>query len=272
MSDKKELFSFSKLDTFDNCQRNYYYTYIKHIRGGDGIYSFLGTICHTLCDEIYQNKINNEEAVAMFLESVEEADMLGLEWMSENVKNKYVDCIVHFFKNFKPYRNDTITIEEYFEVEIEGVILRGYIDLYYILDNVLYVIDFKTSSKFDKKALEHKRRQLYIYAYALQQKYDYPIKLAFNMLKYYINQRGTLKERSLFGITEENKDAYVWVEWNQDAEKDMKNFVRTTIDNIEDRIFLDSEEEWELCHPQANSFFCKNLCSHYSLCHEWLRK
>lgn len=265
MSDK-ELYSFSKLSTFDDCPRNYYYTYVEKIRGGDGIYSFLGTVCHLLCEKMYKNEINNTQAVESFLDSVEEADVLGLEWMSENVKNKYVGCIVHFFENFKPLRNDTITIEEYFEVEVEGITVRGYIDLYYILDDILYIVDFKTSSKFDKKTLGHKRRQLYIYAYALEKKYKNEIKLAFNMLKYYLNERGTVKERTDFGIMDEHRDAMVWVEWNKEAETDMKNFVKHVIEGIEDRLILGDVNEWEMCHPAAKSFFCNNLCSHQKRC------
>ena len=50
--EEKELYSFSKLDTFNNCKRAYYYTYICGERGGDNIYSFLGTITHELIEKV----------------------------------------------------------------------------------------------------------------------------------------------------------------------------------------------------------------------------
>lgn len=271
MGKDKELFSFSKLSAFETCKRNYYYTYIQGIRGGDNIYSFLGTTAHNLTEELYKNEITKEEAIPKFLEAVDDADIIGLTWMSESVKDKYVACMLHYFRNFEPVRGDNITIEEYFEIDICDITLRGYIDMYYILDNTLYIIDFKTSSKFSKKELVHKQRQLFLYAVALRKKYpDMDIKIGFDMLKYAKNQRGTLKERVEFDELSDFGDGMVWVDFDEESVKDLENFVETTYNNIEDLKIIGSMSEWEMIHPQAKSFFCTTLCGHRTKCLQFI--
>lgn len=267
------MFSFSKIDTFHNCERNYYYTYILHQRGGDNIYSFLGTIIHNLVEQLYKNEINKEKAKITFLDSIEEADMLGLKWMNDNVKNKYVECITHFFENFSPIKNDNIVIEEYFEVDVCGITMRGYIDIYYIQDNILYIIDFKTSSKFDKKTLSHKKIQLFLYALALKEKYkNLDIKIGFDMLKYAKNERGTLKERNNFDLFSEFEEGYIWVDFDEDSINELKKYIKTALDKIEENKLIGDIGVWGMCDNKASTFFCKNLCSNRDKCLEYINQ
>lgn len=271
--ENKELFSFSKIDTFHNCARNYYYTYILNQRGSDNIYSFLGTTAHNLVEQLYKKEINRDRAIEEFLKAVDEADLLGLEWLSDNTKTKYVECIVHFFENFEPINNDTIVIEEYFEVPICGITMRGYIDMYYIQDNTLYIIDFKTSSKFDKKTILHKKIQLFLYAYALKNKFkNMNIKIGFNMLKYAINKRGTLKERNTFDLFDEFEEGYVWIEFNENSIKELENYIKTALDKIEENKLIGDIDIWDMCDETASTFFCKNLCSNRPKCLEYVSK
>ena len=200
---EKEKFSFSKLETYHNCRRNYFHTYVEGNRSGESIYSYLGTVTHELTQAMIRKEISNQQAVEDFIEAVDDADMLDLKWISENVKNKYVECIVHFLENYNPVSNDTIKIEEYFEIEIDGCVMRGYIDLWYMEGNKIYIEDFKTSTKFSKKDLLKKQRQLLLYGIALSEKYpEHEIVLRFNMLKYVL-QGKKLVERIKVGILDE---------------------------------------------------------------------
>lgn len=261
-----EKFSFSKLDTFQNCKRLYYYNYILKERSADNVYSFLGSISHELTQAIIQEQETNESALQKFIEAVEDADMLGLEWISDNVKKNYVECISHFFEHFNPIRNDTIRIEDYFEVEISGVIVRGYIDLWYRIDNTIYIIDLKTSSKFSKKELPKKSRQLLMYAMALGEKYpDYNIILQFNMLKYSLNKRGTLIERNKLGILDEVRDAIVNVDITENAIDEVKTYVANTVFGI-NQIDKSDKLAWPMDNDPKKDFFCKNLCTYREKC------
>lgn len=266
-----EKFSFSKLETFHNCKRLYYYNYIDKNRSGDNIYSYLGTVVHELTQGIIQGQETNETAVTKFIDAVDDAEMLDLKWISENVKNKYVNCITHFFENYSPLTNDTIRIEDNVELEINGVVMRGFIDLWYRIGKTIYIIDLKTSTKFKNKELPKKSRQLVFYAYALKEKYpDYDIVIQFNMLKYVLF-KGKLEERTNIDIFEEYQDGIVNVEFNEDAINDLKEYINETVNDINELNKL-NKSEWTLDRDPNKDFFCRNLCGHKDKCLEMMRR
>jgi hypothetical protein len=261
----KEKYSFSRLDTFHNCKRSYYYNYILNQRGGDNIYSFCGTVVHELTQAMIQKQITNEEAVEKFIEAIDDAEMLDLPWISENVKNNYVNCISHFLEKYIPVENNTIRIEEGFEIDINGIILRGFIDLYYRIENKIYIIDLKTSTKFSKKDLPKKSRQLILYAIALSEKYpEYEIHLQFNMLKYVL-MNGKLIERNKLGIFDEFPDGIVEVDFNEESIQEVKDYINETVNEIK-KINKDDKWSWVKGYDPTKDFFCKNLCSHRERC------
>lgn len=267
----EEKYSFSRLETFHNCRRLYYYNYIQKNRSGDNIYSFLGTITHELTQAMIQKQITNEEAVVSFKEAIDDAEMLDLPWMSENVKNKYVDCITHFLENYNPIENNTIRIEDYVELEVKGIIMRGYIDIWYRIGNTIYIIDLKTSTKFSKKDLPKKSRQLLFYALALGDKYpDYNIVLQFNMLKYGL-RKGKLVERVNLDLFDEYSDGIIEVEYNDEGINDVKKYISNTVKEIN---LIDKSDivYWSMDNNPNKDFFCRNLCSHRKLCLERLGK
>lgn len=264
----EEKYSFSRLESFHNCKRGFYYDYILKQRGGENIYSYLGTITHELTQAIIQKQITNEEATQQFIEAVDEADMLDLPWMSDNVKNNYVDCIVHFFENYKAVDNPTIRIEEYFEIDINGIIVRGYIDLWYRIGETIYIFDLKTSTKFSKKDLPSKSRQLILYAIALSEKYpDYKIVLQFNMMKYVL-KKGKLFERNKLGILDEfEEDGIVTVDYNDETVDEVKEYIIETVKKINS---IDKSDiiNWDMDKDPRKDFFCRNLCGHREKCLE----
>jgi RecB family exonuclease len=258
-------YSFSKLDSFHNCKRAYYYTYIMKERGGESIYTFLGTTAHELTQAIIQGEETNISAIEKFIAAEEDADMLGLEWMSEKVKTNYVDCIVHFLENFNPVKADDIKIEDYFEVDIAGTIVKGYIDLWYFQNGEIHIYDLKTSSKFTDKDLPKKSNQLYIYAYALSQQYpDTKINLYFNMLKY-ARQNKKLVERNKINIFEEYTDGIVCVPYDESAKETIEEYVWGTVEEI-DSLDTHNKHVWTLDKNPNKDFFCRNLCSYHEYC------
>lgn len=264
-------YSFSRLETFHNCKRSFYYNYIQGNRSGDNIYSFLGTICHELTQAMIQKQISNEDAVQQFVVAVDDAEMLDLPWISENVKNNYVDCIIHFLENYNPVNNNTIHIEDYFEIDINGVTMIGYIDLWYRIGNDIYIVDLKTSSKFSKKDLPKKSRQLLLYAIALSEKYpDYKIHLQFNMLKYVL-KKGKLLERNKLDLFDEYSDGIVGVDFNEENIQEAKDYVTNTVKEI-NSINKDEIVYWGMGYDPTKDFFCKNLCGHRRRCLERLGK
>lgn len=262
-----ELFSFSKLETFHNCKRSYYYNYILKDRSTNNIYSFLGSEIHELTQAMIQKQITNKEAVSRFVSAIDMADMLELAWISENVKNNYVRCITHFLENYIPVENDTIQIEDYFEIEIDGTVMRGYIDLWYKIGNEIHIIDLKTSTKFSKKDFPKKSRQLLLYGIAMSERYpDSKIILQFNMLKYVL-KNGKLFERNKLEWFDEESDGIVYVDYTKEAVEDVKGYVTDTVNKI-NSINKENILNWTLDNDPTKDFFCKNLCSHRNKCLE----
>jgi hypothetical protein len=218
-----------------------------------------------------QKQITNDEAVERFKEAIDDAEMLDLQWMSENVKNNYIDCIVHFLENYSPVDDPTIRIEDYFEIDINGITMIGYIDLWYRIGSDIYIVDLKTSSKFSKKDLPKKSRQLLLYGIALSEKYpDFNIHLQFNMLKYVL-KNGKLFERNKLDLFDEYSDGIVNVDVNEESIKEVKEYITNTVKEI-NSIDKDDMVYWGMGYDPTKDFFCKNLCGHRTKCLERLGK
>ena len=106
----------------------------------------MGSVTHEILEKLQQREIDNDKAIETFENAVTEADMLGYEWMSDSVKNKYIAAIKHYLDHYKPIECDEYFIEEYFEIPVGDKWMKGYIDLYTITDGVIDIYDYKTSS------------------------------------------------------------------------------------------------------------------------------
>jgi hypothetical protein len=149
--------------------------------------------------------------------------------------------------------------------------MRGYIDLWYRIGNNIYIIDLKTSTKFSKKDLPKKSRQLLFYGLALSEKYpDYNIYLQFNMLKYVL-RNGKLVERNKLDLFDEFPEGIVNVDFTDELVQEVKNYIINTVKEIN---LIDKSEiiYWNMDNDPNKDFFCKNLCSHRKLCLERLGK
>ena len=273
----KKIYSYSRCENYHNCPRSYFYTYIEKNRGEDNIYSFMGSVTHEILEELQQRLINNEEAIEKFENAITEADMLGYEWMSDSVRNKYIAAIKHYLEHYKPIKCDEYFIEEYFEIPVGDKWMKGYIDLYTITDGVIDIYDYKTSSSnsFTGKDAYKKMRQMILYGIAIKQKHpDKEIRsMNFDMLKYYKvpSKRSklgyTLKDRStidMLDFTTEFSPAYVSAEFTPEVVEEVTEYVCNTVNEIES---LDKDLS---CYKKGfnpkKDFFCKTLCSFRDRC------
>lgn len=274
MSKNKEKFSFSKITTFSNCNYEYYLNYVVDPKpiSDQNIYGELGTTCHECIEHMLKNEMTPDEAIEKLNEDLQFCEDLDMYFPkhkgTDSIKNNYILSIEHYFDNFELYCKDPdyFAIEEKFETEIAGVIFRGFIDYYYIKDDDLFCIDFKTSSKFSKKDLKKKKLQLIIYAVYLSRKYpDKKIHCCFDMLKYIKNQRGTLKERHKLDLMESGDKGLVSIEFNNDNIKDLEEFIKENVGKIHS---LDpkNENDWKPLDNCKESYFCKNLCGFRDFC------
>lgn len=174
---KKNIYSYSKLTTINDCEYEAYQTYIQKSKQNQNIYGIAGSKIH----DALENIINNisEEAILLPLlnEELKDYEMLGLAFPKDRnggnaIGENWVKNMTHFCTNFKKPIGDFKT-EELLLLKIdEDHYLQGYCDVIKIVDKekkIAEIIDWKTSSQFTKDDLVSHGRQLVIYQMALEQ-------------------------------------------------------------------------------------------------------
>ena len=190
-----ELFSWSKVNTFMTSPYEFYLQYVlrKKPDVDNCAYAPMGGCAHQIIEDYYSGKIKYEEMIECFEDSwmtaIEIADLRfdrNDSEKNESIKNKYKEGLECFFRNHKPLENK-VELERFLSAKIGDYVLQGYADaITKDEDDNFVIIDWKTSTKYSKKALEEHSGQLTVYAISLMQ-LGVPlerIRCAFNFLKY----------------------------------------------------------------------------------------
>ena len=206
----KNIWSISRLNNFNTCPRQYYYTYIEKLQQKQGIYSMLGTALHSDYEDLYTgvtdkltpNNFNNEWM---------KAELFSINFPSENIKNNYKKDINTCYKYYQKMDGKRFISELGFLLPIDDDnIILGYIDLIeFVDDTTVKIYDFKSSAMFKDKKLKEAGRQLAIYQMALEKLYNLRvISNAWIMAKYVDIQVGNNKPM----LAVQNKDIVKKVE------------------------------------------------------------
>ena len=195
------IYSHSKLGTFNQCKRSYYYTYINKKEQKTGVYSTLGTSCHSSLEELYEGKVDKLNK-QIFDNEFLKCELFGINFPNSkyDIKGGYKKDIDAFYDVYKKIDGEG----KKFISEI-GFILKiddnhyeiGYIDLLVLNDDgTCEIIDFKTSSTFDAKHTISAGRQLVLYKLAIEQLYGIKVNtVTWEMLKYIDVQVGDNKPK-----------------------------------------------------------------------------
>jgi hypothetical protein len=199
----KKVYSISKLNTIENCEYEAWNTYIKKLRGKNGIYGILGGKIHDKLEAIINKEATESDLIPTLQEELNDLDMLNIGFPKDfkggdSIRDSWVADMRHFCNNFiKPKGN--FTTEELVIYKInEERYLQGYIDLIkHNKDKSISIYDWKTSSQFTKEDLLHHGRQLVLYAMAKEQEGIVVKEVAWIMLKYVeITYMGKAKSNS----------------------------------------------------------------------------
>ena len=199
------IWSISRLNNFNTCQRNYYLTYIEKAKQKQGIYSLLGSACHSDLEDLYTSE--TEKLIPKhFNDDWLKAELFNISFpvSKGDIKGNYKKDIDMFYNTYKKMDGKFIS-ELGFVLQISDKdYIMGYIDLIQILDdNTVNIYDFKTSAMFKDKKLIEAGRQLCIYQLALEQLYGLNVKQnGWIMLKYSDISIGDNKSK----IAIQNKD------------------------------------------------------------------
>ena len=268
-----EVYSYSKLGSYENCPYGYYLTYIEGNRGENGTYGVLGGVLHEIMESLEHGIISKEEALnkwnneVEFLETIDE-----LNFPTEKSKNNYLEDISLYLKSFKPleFEDKDVKSESYFEIKLKEYLFRGYIDLS-VIDHEkkeIKIYDYKTSSKngFTGKNLLKKCYQLILYAMSMESEYpDYSIVTAcFDMVKYarHIETRRIKERKDIMPYEEDEYERYfLEIPYNEENKNKFLEYIDMNIKLIK----LDCKNKnWKANYK--NKFFCDNLCSHNKTC------
>jgi ATP-dependent helicase/DNAse subunit B len=183
-----KVFSFSKLNSFHNCEYEYYNTYVLKNKGLNNVYTELGSCLHDNIESIYSGEGNLEQFKDNYTNKLLELEMIGMDFPNENIKNSWIKDVNHFVNNFN--KMDTKMIIEkliVFEVS-DGIWVQGYVDSIVPSEKgkpYVNVIDWKTSSKFTGKKLTEAGRQLLMYKVGLEDNTPLKVdKVMWFMIKY----------------------------------------------------------------------------------------
>lgn len=188
--EKFPIWSFSRINTLDNCVYEYFLSRIKKLPSEDNVYTMLGTYSHSILEDYYNNKIKYEEMADRFEADFVDVEISDYKFSSDEDKNsrmrdKYKKCVLDFFKNHKRMA-EKVVIEKLVWIDVKGHVFMGYVDAIHKEDDCFVITDFKTSSIYTGKKIEEHGKQLLLYSYGLIQG-GVPIgklKARWNFLKY----------------------------------------------------------------------------------------
>lgn len=188
------IYSISRLNTIDQCPYQAYLNYIKEIPQIPNCWSCLGGKVHdalqacidTGCDEsCIAEAIKNELADLEMLNIDFPVDRHG----NPTIRNNWIANMNGFANAFKTPSGKFETEQLILYPINDHAYMQGYIDLIRINDDgSIWILDWKTSSQFDKEHLISAGRQLILYGLAKQAE-GYKVKrLSWVMLKYCVTK------------------------------------------------------------------------------------
>lgn len=242
-----ELYSWSKINTFMTSPYEFYLQYVLRKKPDidNCAYAPLGGIVHQIIEDYYNGKIDYENMAEQFEDGwVTAIDIADLKFdrndeaKNNNIKAKYKEDLYHFFNHHVPLKNK-VELERFLSAKIGDYVLQGYADAITKDDDSNFVIiDWKSSTKYSKKALEEHSGQLTVYAISLMQ-LGVPldrIRCAFNFLKYctveYEQANGATKLRDIerFELGEKlQSNLKVWLK-KLGYENQMDEYLKMVID------------------------------------------
>ena len=189
---KDMTWSYSRIGCFKDCQYRWFLKYIRHESEEPMFYSSYGSYIHKLIEKYYKCQITKEELPIRFLLGFR--DKVQGDRPSAAIAEKYLAAGLDYFKTFKPFNLNTISVEEKFEFELGDKKFVGFIDYLGEKDGEFWVIDNKSRAlkprsnrpkpTIKDKELDEMLRQLYIYSAAVEQKYGkFPTYLCFNCFR-----------------------------------------------------------------------------------------
>lgn len=175
------VWSFSRIESYENCPHRWYLRYIRKCKEKDKFYASYGTFMHKLIEQYYNGESTKPEMLTIFLRDFKK-EVRGFRPKASTLK-KFIDGAVNYLRDFEPFPYKMIDVEKKVEFEIDGVKFIGFIDFLGLdeEDGELVIIDNKSRdlrqrSGREKPTIKDRElddilRQLYLYCVPVEQEY-----------------------------------------------------------------------------------------------------
>lgn len=177
-------YSFSRLETFRNCPRQFKIQYIDKIKAEtESIEAFMGTRVHEALENLYRDvqmtKLPSKDEILAHYDKVwdekwhEGVTVVRKEYTPDNYRDVGRKCIVEYYDRHHPFdATRTIALEHlvFFPLDQEeDYWVRGFIDRVAVTHDGEYEIhDYKTSGRLKTQGQIDKDQQLALYQIAVQ--------------------------------------------------------------------------------------------------------
>lgn len=238
-----ETYSFSKIHHFYDCPLSFYHHYYLEDKTleSHGTSEF-GSFMHSILEKYEKGELKLEELTQYYEDNYEDnvksSFVLSLSRnFSKDFSYDYYISGLDYLSNFQGFNDWQILEAEYeFNEIIENkFILTGKIDLIARdKDGSIIICDHKSKKKFNsKKERAEYTKQLYLYSYAVYQKYgEFPKKLIFNMFR---------------------QDKKEEIDFNMEDYISTLDWLKNSVVEIEDCIDF---------YAKYGTFYCMNFCEY----------
>lgn len=189
-----EVYSISRLNTINQCEYQAYLSYIKELPRRGNVWSNLGGSIHDALEKCVKGEANESILSKAIQDELDNLEILGLEFPLDRngnptLRDNWIANMTRFAKEFKTPKGNFETEKLVLLHWKDNIWIQGYIDLIrHNNDGSVYILDWKSSSQYDKKHLVEAGRQLVLYALAMQEQ-GYEVKrMSWVMLKYCVTK------------------------------------------------------------------------------------
>ena len=183
-----EVFSHSRLSTFEQCKLKFKFRYIDKIIPDmeKTIESHLGSCVHRTLEWLYRQVQNKkipelDEVIVNYAKNwkedfEEEIPIVKKNITKEDYFNKGVQFLINYYLKNKPFDENTIEVEKEIAIDLDGsgkYRIRGFIDrLSYNTKTQEYEVhDYKTSNTLPSEEAIENDRQLALYSIAIKERF-----------------------------------------------------------------------------------------------------
>lgn len=243
------VWSFSRLNSWHNCKLGWKKSYLDKYKGVSNGWAKAGSLGHEILEDFANNKLDVTELESEWINRYDNEVTEPFPRFAVNLHEHYKNKVAKYFKIFKGFSGEVKDVELEFIYNLpDGSKFTGFIDLITEMENESIIcVDHKISKKFTKKKLEKKAIQLFLYAPAIEEKYD---KLPSTGIFHFF-QTG---ESHIVEMSKEKIQKSLL--WATDTIEEIKN-ANSFPPVVEGMTELELKE---------NKMFCTALCNHRETC------